>query len=142
MADFVCDVQLGRLVPADEFGAEYLSKRHGKTVKVTVKEARSAKQLKMYWALVHLIYPHQSRYNSPQRLSSALKHAVGAFDQFECLDGTIITEVHSIAERAMPQDEFNAFIDKVLDVIVTQITPMAKGDLRRELEEITGVSKA
>lgn len=139
MADFLCEVRLGHLIPVDEDGQAFLAKKHGKTVSCSVKEPRSGKQLRLYWALVGLIYPHQKVYNSKQRLSSALKRAVGAFDEFPCLDGTMITEVHSIAEMKMPQEEFNAFMNKVMDVIVTTVVPMAKGDLRDRLEEATGM---
>lgn len=141
MAEFFCIAQLGALRPIDDEGKEFIARKQGKTLKVTVNEPRSAKQLRLYWALVGLIYPHQTQYNSKQRLSSALKKAVGAFDQFECLDGTIITEVHSIAKKKMPQEEFQVFMDKVMDVIVTRIIPISKADLRRELEDMTGLSK-
>lgn len=143
MAEFLAQVQLGTLRPIDDIGREALAKRHGKTVKVEVVEPRNGKQLRLYWALVNLIFPHQSRYLSPEKLSSALKKAVGAYDEIECLDGTKITEVHSIAYNAMSNDEFKVFLDRVMEVIVTVVIPgIKKEDLRRELEEITGLRAA
>ena len=108
-----------------------------------MKEPRNAKQLRLYWALVNLIFPYQSRYLSPEKLSSALKKAVGAYDEIMCLDGTKITEVHSISYSAMSNEEFKVFLDRVMEVIVTVVIPgTAKEDLRRELEEITGLRAA
>lgn len=140
MAEFFAQVQLGALRPVDDVGRELLARRHGKTVRVDMTEPRNSKQLRLYWALVNLIFKHQSRYTTPERLSSALKKAVGAYDEFQCLDGTVITEVHSIRYGSMSQEEFQIFLDRVMEVIVTVVIPgAAKSDLRRELEEITGV---
>lgn len=143
MATFLAQVTLGTLRPIDDIGREWLARKHGKTVKVEVKEPRNAKQLRLYWALVNMIFPHQSRYLTPKKLSSALKKAVGAYDEIECLDGTKITEVHSISYQAMGQEEFQVFMDRVMEVIVTVVIPnTSKDDLRRELEEITGLRAA
>lgn len=141
MATFLAQVTLGALRPVDDTGREWLARKQGKTVKVEVREPRNAKQLRLYWALVNLIFPYQSRYLTPEKLSSALKKAVGAYDEIECLDGTKITEVHSISYKAMSQDEFKAFLDRVMDVVVQVVIPnTSKADLRRELEQITGIA--
>ena len=139
MADFLAQVQLGKLCPVDDIGREWLAKKHGKTVKVSVTEPRNARQLRLYWGLVGLIFPHQSRYATAEHLSDALKKAVGAYQEFTCLDGTTITRVNSIAFKAMNNEEFQVFLDRVREVIVTLVIPgLSKSDLRRELEEITG----
>lgn len=143
MADFLAQIQLGKLCPIDDTGREWLAKKHGRTVKVSVSEPRNAKQLRLYWALVGLIFPHQARYATAEHLSDALKKAVGAYEEFTCLDGTVITRVNSISYKAMTNDEFQVFLDRVMEVIVTLVIPgLSKSDLRRELEEITGSSHA
>lgn len=141
MATFLAQVTLGNLRPVDDIGREWLARKHGKTVKVEVTEPRNAKQLRLYWALVGMIFPHQSRYATREDLSDALKKAVGYVEEFQCLDGTMITRVKSISYKAMDQSQFQIFMDRVMEVIVTLVIPgLQKSDLRRELEEITGVN--
>lgn len=141
MTTFLAQVTLGNLRPVDDIGREWLARKHGKTVKVEVTEPRNAKQLRLYWALVGMIFPHQSRYATREDLSDALKKAVGYVEEFQCLDGTMITRVKSISYKAMDQSQFQIFMDRVMEVIVTLVIPgLQKSDLRRELEEITGVN--
>lgn len=96
-----------------------------------------------------VLEPGRSDLPAPEPLPDAgealqcLKEGRRAYDEIECLDGSKITEVHSIAYRAMSNDEFQAFLDRVMDVVVEKLIPnITHADLRRELEEITGLRAA
>ena len=53
-------------------------------------------------------------------------------------DGTEVRIPKSIAFHAMDQAEFEAFYERVIDVVVSEIIPgLSREDLKRELSEFT-----
>lgn len=141
MPDFFAKVENGRLQPVDDVGREYLARKHGKTVRVTVSEPRNIKQLRLYWALIHLVFPNQSTWLTPEDLSDAIKCAVGHCEQTTLKDGRIMVRPKSISFSKADQSQWEAFFDAVVRLVITKVIPGTKeDDLRRELEEMVGLS--
>jgi hypothetical protein len=138
MRSFIAICNLGTLRASDVQGRELLQKiKQGQQVEVVIKQARNGKQHRLYWALMGLIYPHQSRYATQEQLSNAIKCAVGWCDQIELAGGRIMAVPKSISFANMPQEEFGQFFDKVIELVLEKILPgVTSEDLRRELEEI------
>ncbi len=132
---------LGTLRPVDDKGREYVGKlRHGQQVEIEIKRARNPRQFRLYWGLVGLIFPQQSRYTTQEQLSNALKCSVGWCDEITLRDGRIMAVPKSMSFSNMKQDEFEPFFDRVIEVVISKIIPGLKDDdLRRELELMVGV---
>lgn len=131
----------GALRPADGVAAEDFTRLPNDTeVMVEIKRERSLPHLRKYKALVRKIYQNQSKYPTEDLVDTAIRIAVGHCEVIPILDGSGRTGVipKSISFASMDQDAFNAFFDRVLDVVVTKILPgVRRSDLKRELEEFT-----
>lgn len=139
---FLVQRTFNTLKAVDDQGREALSKiKPGKFVLVEVRQARNPRQHALYWALVDLIYQHQSRYATNQQVSNALKVAVGCCDEMRNKHGEIVAVPRSIAFGNMPQDEFEQFLIQAIKYTVENFLPVTEGVLRAQLEEMTGVSK-
>lgn len=139
----LCLRTIDGLRPVDDKAREDLSKvKLGKSVLCEVKQARNPAQHRLYWGLIGLLHPNQSRYATQEQLSNAMKCAVGWCDEIELKDGRIMAIPKSISFANMPQSEFAEFFDKIMDLATTRIIPgLDKGALRTELEQITGISQ-
>lgn len=139
----ICIRDLGTLRPVDDRGRELLSKlKLGFQYQVEVKRPRNLQQLRLYWALMHLIFPQQSRYLNEEDLSDAIKCAVGHCEEMSLKDGRIAVRPLSIAFSKADQDKWESFFKAVIDLVTTKIIPgLDEGDLRRELELITGLQQ-
>lgn len=140
---FICVNRLGVLAPVDDQGRDAIAKvKMGKQVEVTIKRARNAKQHRLYWALIHLCHSQQSTYATQEDLSDAIKIAVGHCTSYPLLNGKIMMKPKSIAFANMAQDQFEQFFERVIHLVITRILPnVLETDLRRELEEMTGLSR-
>ena len=129
----------GSLEPVDDIGRESLAKiAAGDLVRADVKRPRNLAHHRKYWALISMIYANQTRYRSPEELNDAIKVHVGHCTLMTLRDGTEVRIPKSIAFHAMDQAEFEAFYERVIDVVVSEIIPgLSREDLKRELSEFT-----
>lgn len=140
---FVAIRDLSGFRPVDDRGRDLMGKvKFGKQVVIEVKQARNVKELRLYWALMHLIFPNQSTWPTEEDLSDAIKCAVGHCTETKLKDGRLMVRPKSISFAKSEQAEWRAFLDRVMTLITTKILPgVTKEDLKRELEEITGATK-
>lgn len=129
---------LGAFRPGDaEAQALFDKLKDGQTVRAEIKRMRSPQQHRMYWGLCKLIFDNQSRYSTVRDVSDALLCAVGHCYEDEIRLGDKVMwrqRAKSISFGNMDQDQFNDLFNRVLDVVVEKLLPMAKEGLRREVE--------
>lgn len=137
----ICTRELGTLRPVDDRGRDLLSKlKLGFHYQVEIKRPRNLQQLKLYWSLIHLVFENQTRYLTEDDLSDALKIAVGHCDNLILPDGRIAPRPRSISFAKTEQDQWQAFLSAVIVLVRDTFLPtLSEGDLRRELETITGI---
>lgn len=127
----------GGLYPTDDAGREALAKIPRADVLVSVKLPRNVKHHRKLFALLSLVHQNQSRYPTVEHLLSAIKIYLGYYKPVRLADGREGCMPDSIAFHAMGQDDFNAFYDKVIELVVTKILPGVKrADLERELLDL------
>lgn len=131
------------LIPADESSAEEMRRlKPGQHVIVEVKRARNPRQFRLYWALIGVIFDHQSRYATRQDLSDALKVAVGHYEEVGKRGEHVIVRPKSIAFANMPQPEFEDFFDRVIKLVCERIIPGTNDtELRAHLEDMVGAGE-
>ena len=128
------------LVPADEQAEEEVRKlKPGQATLVEVKRARNERQHRLYWALIGVIFDHQTRYATRQDLSDALKVAVGHYEEVGKRGEHVIVRPKSIAFANMPQAQFEQFFERVVAFVCASIIPgTSDTELRAHLEEMVG----
>lgn len=131
------------LIPADEKAEEELRKlKPGQQVLVEFKRARNPRQHRLYWALVGVVYEHQSRHATQEDVSDALKVAVGHYEEVGARGDKVIVRPKSISFANMPQDQFEQFFSKVVELVVAKIIPgTSDAELRAHLEEMVGAGE-
>ena len=138
--------QFGRLVPADEAGADALRKiKMGEELSVEIKRPRNIRMHRLYWALIGIVWENvdQDRYPSADDLHAAIKIAAGLRTRIELPDGTQGFIPGSIAFDKMNQAEFEAFYDRVCNLVAKYFIPgLDVGQLRTEIETMIGMSAA
>lgn len=131
------------LVPADEQAEEEVRKlKPGQATLVEVKRARNERQHRLYWALIGVIFDHQSRYATRQDLSDALKVAVGHYEEVGKRGEHVIVRPKSIAFANMPQADFEQFFERVVAFVCANIIPgTTDNELRAHLEDMVGAGE-
>lgn len=131
--------------PADDASAEEIAKiKIGKMVKIEVKQPRNIQHHRLYWALVNLVWQQMDheRYPSPDELSAAFKIAAGIRTRIELPTGAIGFIPGSIAFHKMNQAEFDAFYNRVCDLVCKHFIPgLDDADLKREVSLMIGASR-
>ena len=129
-----------RLIPVTEWDRESLLEiPEGKDLTVKVSRTRSAKQHRLFWALMQKVVDNHPYYLRAEQLVEWLKIRLGYVEEIMFHDGQLLTKVSSISFGSMGQDDFRKFFDLVLHVITTEVLPeVRENDLVRELEEMLG----
>jgi hypothetical protein len=134
--------QLGSLRPADDAAREALSKiGNGECVSVELKRPRNIKHHRMYWALLGIVFDNMdgNRYPTVDDLHAAIKIAAGLRTRIELPDGAVGFIPGSIAFHRMDQTAFDAFYDRVCDLIAKYFLPGVNStDLKAEVESMIG----
>lgn len=126
--------------PVDDAGREMHARLpFGEIVKSDMKRPRNQRHHRLFWALMELVFQNQERYATKNLLVAAIKTATGHADVIEIDDGRTILIPKSISFAKMDQTEFDAFYNRVCDVVCTRIIPNLKQeDLKREVAEMVG----
>lgn len=144
MAKVLMVKSLGSLRPADVAGEEMLSKiAMGKFVTVEIKQPRNIKHLRLYWALVGIVWENidGDRYPTTDDLHAAIKISAGLRTRIELPDGTVGFIPGSIAFDKMEQVEFDQFFNKVCDLVAKYFLPGVSSEaLRNEVMQMTGLA--
>lgn len=128
------------LAPYDQDAVEFVGKlKQLEIVRVEAKRDRSLPQLRLYWALCNML-AENARHNTTRRsISDMLCMACDHVEAFRGVDGQIIYKPASLAFKNTEQEEFNAFFNRVLDLVCERVLPhMTPGEIKQNLEQITG----
>lgn len=130
--------QMGALRPVDAAGEQALADiPQGELVRVTIRRPRNVLHHRKWFALLNVIFPHQSLYPTQETLLAAIKVALGYGDTVKLPDGRTIIVPGSISFAKMDQTAFTSFYDRAVNLIVTKIIPgVGREDLEREVNEI------
>jgi hypothetical protein len=133
--------------PTDADGwEEFKQHKLGDIVSVEAKRARNPKQHRLYWALMNVIYQNAktSFPGGVHDVSDWCKVQVGFCDTIpgrHPIDPPVKRPKH-LDYANCPPEVFEPYFNSVIDLVVQEIIPrIPAGDLRRELEDMTGLSK-
>ena len=129
-----------RLVPVAEWERERLMEiPEGRDLTVKITRTRSAKQHRLFWALMQKVVDNHPYYVRAEQLVEWMKIRLGYVEEIMFHDGQMLTKVSSISFGSMGQDAFQKFFNMALDVITTEVLPETnKEDLIREVEQMLG----
>lgn len=144
MTSILVTKHLGGLRPVDEAGQQALRRlRHGEVVRVDIARPRNVQHHRLFWALLTLVSDNSRHYDTPEQVLTALKIALGHVDPIVGHDGKTYFVPRSISFANMDQDEFSAFFDRCVDVIVQRFLPgVTEEALRREVLDMLGMGAA
>lgn len=128
-----------KLVPVTEWDRERLLEiPEGKDLSIRVSRTRSARQHRLFWALMQIVVDNHPFYVRGEQLVEWLKIRLGYVDEIMFHDGSMMTKVSSISFTSMGQDEFQKFFNLALYVIITEVVPVSREQLLDQLEAVMG----
>lgn len=146
MTKFLAAKQLGSLRPVDEAGEGALRKfGQGEIVQVEIKRRRNIQHHRLYWALISTVHENMDgdRYPTPDDLHAAIKIAAGYRTRIELPNGEVGFIPGSIAFHKMDQTEFDAFFDRVCDLVAKYFLPGVTSELlKHEVSVMIGLVQA
>ena len=95
----------------------------GSEVNATVTKPRSLQQLRLFMALVRLVYDNQDHYDTFESLRFAITIRLGFVESITLHNGETHLRPLSLALDAMSGDEFNRIMDAFCRLICTEIIP-------------------
>lgn len=144
MTAFLCQRTADGLIPVDDHGRDSLAKiKTGKLVMAEVKQSRNIQHHRLYWALVSKVWENMDheRYPSPDDLSAAFKIAAGIRTRIELPNGTVGFIPGSLAFHKMNQQEFDAFFNRVCDLVCKHFIPgLDDAALKHEVSLMVGAA--
>ena len=128
--------ELFGLVPTDEAGEAFIrTVKIGECVAVDARRPRNLQHHRKFFAMLQLIFNNQQRYATLDHLLTAFKFAISHTEIIRTKRGDIEIPL-SISFAAMSQDEFNAFYNRAVDFVLSEVCPgLTKESLERELME-------
>ena len=139
MKDLILRRSGDKLVPVTEWDREALLEiPEGRDLTVKVSRTRSAKQHRLFWALMQIVVDNHIYYLRGEQLVEWLKVRLGYVDEIMFHDGSMLTKVSSISFASMGQDDFQKFFNLALYVIITEVVPISREQLINELEAKIG----
>ena len=131
-----------RLVPVAEWERErLLDIPEGRDLTVKITRTRSARQHRLFWALMQLVVINHPYYVRAEQLVEWLKIRLGYVEEVMFHDGQMLTKVSSISFGTMGQDAFQKFFNMALDVVTNEVLAgTSRDELLKELEEMLGES--
>jgi len=111
------------MVPVGPEGHAVLARlKIGDKVLVKVHRPRSIEQARLFWGLLTKVAEATS-YDSPERLLTHLKVALGRYDLERLPDGRTGIAPHSISFASMSQADFHKFFDESVKLICSEMLP-------------------
>lgn len=112
----------------------------GDVVRCKITKPRNIQQHRLFFALMHLVFENQDRYDQFPHFMVAVKVALGHCDTVILKTGETAFIPRSISFAKMDQTEFNDFFDRTLDLVVKHWLPTVTSEqLRQEVYEMTGL---
>lgn len=136
--DLPVKVERGHLVPLMSAGAELLDSLDGQEYRcvLTVAKGRSYPQLKLYFAMCGLVadnYESDATTMTKDIVDQFLRIETGHCTVVGFPDGSYRMFPKSIAFDKMEPDDFNAFIDRAMNVVAAKFGPELGDAVRTEL---------
>lgn len=107
-----------------------------KLILLQARTARNPKHHDQWWALLDAVVEATGRFPNSDKLNNALKVQLGITDEYWTLDGQLRIMPGSIAESAMPGDQFNDYFDKGMAIIAEYFFPGMTREQIARIEEI------
>lgn len=122
------------LVPTDVLSEEAMEKAKGKTVLVFTERPRHPKHHAKLMAMLNVVVNNQSMFPTIEKLLTYIKLRIGHTDSY-VVDGKTVVVPRSISFASMSQDDFEAFYERAVDVILTEVVPpgLRRSTLRDEV---------
>ncbi len=122
------------LVPVGPEGQAILDRlKLGDRVLVKMHRPRSIEQSRLFWAFLTKV-AEATEFDSPERLLTHLKVALGRYDLERLPDGRPGIVPHSISFASMSQDDFHKFFDESVKLICSEMLPgVESADLIAEI---------
>lgn len=129
---------LGGLRPANKASQEaFDGLPMAETVKVEITRPRNIRHHRKWFALLQVIYPHQTTYPTMESLLAAIKCALGYGETVKLPDGRTVLVPGSISFAKLDQAGFDQFYARALELIHTRILPgIDRDDVEREVAEV------
>lgn len=106
-------------------------------VKAEITRPRHLKHHRKFFALLQVIFPHQTTYATMRAFRAALTCAAGHCETASLGDGRTILIPESISFGKLDQAGFESFYERALDVITTRILPsIDREDVEREIADV------
>lgn len=135
------------LVPSDEDSEAWLKRRKfGDAVALEAVGVRNMERLNLYWVLCGLVAENHADLTSKDAVDEALKVLGGHFSAWitELPDGSklIIRKAKSIAVANMKEADFEAYFERCLALIGSELLPGADiEEMRKEAYVRSGASR-
>lgn len=139
MATDVLLVRNGKALGAcDPLSAEAIeAMANGEQVIATLRRARNPKHHRKMFALLTLIARNSEDYLDAEDLLDDIKIRIGYCRTLTRPNGTTLTRTRSVSFANMAQDKFEAFYNKAMVCVLTEILPgLDRRDLEREVEAV------
>lgn len=135
---------LGGLRASNDVSAEIIDAIPvGQEVKAEITRPRNLRHHNKLFALIGVIYPHQTSYATRRAFRAALLCAAGHCEAVTLPDGRTVLVPESISFGKLDQAGFEQVYDRALTVITDRILPaISRDDVEREVEEILAGRKA
>ena len=130
--------QMGSLRPIDAMSeAQLLELPQGVTLKAVITRPRNVTFHNKFFALLTVLFPHQSYYPTLTKFRKAVTIALGFCEETVLPSGKIMVEADSIAFHKMKEEDFEALMTRFFDLAETRILPgISRADVEREWEEV------
>lgn len=134
MARLYLKKTLTGFVPADEPSAELWKKfKQGEVYRADVVKPRSYQHHKLCFALLHLTYANQERYDNFEQFRKAIAIAAGHTDELVTLDGEIIRLPRSINYDTLDEIEFTQVFGAMMTVCASVLHDIGISELEAEV---------
>jgi hypothetical protein len=144
MAKFLVTKHMNALRAVDDAGEAMLGKlTSGHHYMIEIKRPRNIEFFRLYWVLMNLVWQQTDteRWPTVEDFSDSVKITAGLRRSIFLPSGDVVYSPGSIAFRNMDQLTFDAFFERVCDVIAREYLPGVTTDaLYEEVAFIVGAS--
>ena len=138
MAELWLIRKMDALFPANEQTLDALRKmKPGQWYRADIRLPRNVKHHRKYFALLGVVFPHQTMWPTFRKFRQKLEEALGHGEYHTNGRGERYFENESISFANMDQEEFEQLYERAVELILTRILPnVGRADLDRQVEEI------
>lgn len=109
------------LMPTDEESYQAIDRlERDEEVQVRLVRERSNPQLRLFWTVLDHVAKNTD-WEDSERLLIALKVRLGRYDLCQLPNGKTVPVPHSISFDKMPQEQFQVFFDRAVQVICQDV---------------------